>query len=329
MADTGSVSRVLVVAVALMGCRQVFGLDDLPSDATATAIADALNPDAVAVTIDAPADAARDCEPDWLAHTIRFDAPVLITELDSPEDDRDPSISADEHTIYFSSERPGGLGLTDIYTATRTSLASPFTTPVAVAALNTPSNETKLTITDDELELVIASDRPGGQGLYDLWHAKRASTQVPWNPLNEAQLGSEDDANSQFDPQLSIDGLHLYYAPLVGTIQVIMFATRATRTVAFGTPTVLGITSFKGDADPAPSADELVIVYSSMRAGGTGHLYYATRTDATKTFDAAVVVPDVGSTMADGDPQLSRDGCRLYFASQRSGNWAIYVATAM
>jgi hypothetical protein len=54
------------------------------------------------------------------AITEPFDPPVNLPELDlAGFTDGNPFITADERTIFFDSNRPGGLGGTDLYMATR------------------------------------------------------------------------------------------------------------------------------------------------------------------------------------------------------------------
>jgi hypothetical protein len=67
--------------------------------------------------------------------------PVVIVELTTSSRDRSPSVSADGLTIWFISDRPGGVGLNDLYEATRPDLDSPFGEPVNLAELNTPDSE--------------------------------------------------------------------------------------------------------------------------------------------------------------------------------------------
>ena len=48
-----------------------------------------------------------------------FGAPVQVDEVNSPESDAAPCLSADGRTLYFRSDRVGTFGQTDIYVATR------------------------------------------------------------------------------------------------------------------------------------------------------------------------------------------------------------------
>jgi len=66
---------------------------------------------------------------------------VPVTELNSVASEQRPSISHDGRTIYFFSNRPGSLS-DDIWVATRTDLASPWTAPINLGApINTEADE--------------------------------------------------------------------------------------------------------------------------------------------------------------------------------------------
>lgn len=112
-------------------------------------------------------------------------------------------------TLYFASNRPGGLGDNDIYAST----IFPDGTlgpPVLVAELSTSADDTPGDIRPDGLEMFIASDRPGTLGGQDLWVAVRASPAEPWStPVNLGPV-----INTTFNEggaALSHDGTTLYF----------------------------------------------------------------------------------------------------------------------
>ncbi len=51
------------------------------------------------------------------------------------------TLSPDELTIIFTSGRPGGLGLGDLWYSTRASLSDPFSAPLNLASINTAASE--------------------------------------------------------------------------------------------------------------------------------------------------------------------------------------------
>ena len=134
------------------------------------------------------------------------------------------------------------------------------------------------------------------------------------------------------DPFLSADGRTLYFTQNPGGPKhpSIVIATRTETRFDFSEPSDLdGINlSSKNTADPALSPDERVIVFSSDRDGGRGHLdlWYATRADALHAFSPPAPIPTVNTEDDDADPMLSADGCELYFASTFEGDYNLYVA---
>ena len=116
-------------------------------------------------------------------------------------------------TLYFGSNRPGGVGDFDIYQSTSTDkdLANASFGPgVLVRELSSPKRDTRTFVRRDGLEIFITSDRDGGFGLIDLWVATRAHTSSPWGvPVN---LGGV--VNSVMDdgsPALSHDGTTMHF----------------------------------------------------------------------------------------------------------------------
>ncbi len=111
--------------------------------------------------------------------------------------------------LYFTSDRPGGMGATDIYVSARLPDGS-FGAPEPVRELNSPYRDQRAIVRQDGLEVVFFSNRPGGLGDNDLWVATRRSVSDPWGrPVN---LGAP--VNSASDDQqawLAADRTTLYF----------------------------------------------------------------------------------------------------------------------
>ncbi|MFV2070386.1 MAG: hypothetical protein ACC645_25760 [Pirellulales bacterium] len=101
-----------------------------------------------------------------------FGSPInLGPEVNTPEDDMAPSISADGLTLLYSSRRPGGKGDRDLYQLTRPTVDAPFGDLVNLS-INTPFIENAAETSLDGSTLYFASDRPGGFGEIDLWRVR-------------------------------------------------------------------------------------------------------------------------------------------------------------
>jgi Tol biopolymer transport system component len=92
--------------------------------------------------------------------------------VNSSASDNRPSVSRDGLTIYFDSTRTGGLGLSDIYYATRSSTSEPFGPAVHVPELSSVSTASRPFVSKDGGFKVFGSGRPGSQGP-DMWYAAR------------------------------------------------------------------------------------------------------------------------------------------------------------
>jgi len=79
-------------------------------------------------------------------------------------------ISTDSLLLYFSSERPGGLGLRDLWMTTRATINDEWGEPVNLGStVNSSSNERRMCISSDGLMLLLQSDRPKGSGAVDIY----------------------------------------------------------------------------------------------------------------------------------------------------------------
>jgi Tol biopolymer transport system component len=93
--------------------------------------------------------------------------------VNSPHFDGEPSVSADGLTLYFTSDRPGGLGARDLWVAHRTSQNSAFGPGSHLGStVNTAAQDVTPSISRDGSVLYFMSDRPGGMGGLDLWMAR-------------------------------------------------------------------------------------------------------------------------------------------------------------
>lgn len=135
-------------------------------------------------------------------------APVKIDALSSDQNEWFPSIAA-SGTIYFGSERPGGLGGTDIWRARRE--GDHFAPPENLGApINTTGDEIEAHIAPDESYLIFAADgqKPNG-GAYDLY------VSYACNGTWSAPQALGGDANSDgwdFGARVSPDGQYLYFS---------------------------------------------------------------------------------------------------------------------
>ncbi|MDJ0910100.1 MAG: hypothetical protein QNI99_12965 [Woeseiaceae bacterium] len=90
--------------------------------------------------------------------------------------------------MYFQSNRPGGIGLDDIFASPMNDDGS-FGEPVLQLELSSPFLDRLPGIRRDGREIFISSNRPGGFGFLDIWVATREDAEDVWStPVN---LGGE------------------------------------------------------------------------------------------------------------------------------------------
>ena len=122
-------------------------------------------------------------------------------------------ISVDGLSLYFSSERPGGLGNRDLWISTRATTDDEWSEPVNLGpTVNTSSNERRMWISSDSLMLLLQSDRPRNSGAVDIYMTTRSTTNDDWSePVN---IGPPVNVSiiSDASPVVSYDGCTLYFS---------------------------------------------------------------------------------------------------------------------
>lgn len=132
----------------------------------------------------------------------------LDSNVNSIYEEYEPCISSDGMKLYFSSFRPGGYGLSDIWVSEDIGgIWQPATN--LGSTINSSDYEGCPFVSSDGSKLYFVSDRPGGYGDFDIWVSTNSggSWQTPTN------LGSViNTSGSEFSACLSFDGQTLYFA---------------------------------------------------------------------------------------------------------------------
>lgn len=135
----------------------------------------------------------------WSAST-----PVAV--LNTTAADTGPHLSADGLTLHLSSFRAGNW---EIFSSTRATTTSPWTTPVQETAIGLATAvDDQPFLTADGLELWFSSNRPGGARSSDIWMAARATPASPWGAPVFVSALSGTLADSS--PTLTDDKLEFY-----------------------------------------------------------------------------------------------------------------------
>ncbi len=131
--------------------------------------------------------------------------------VNSPGSEWFPTVSSDQ-TLYFGSDRPGGLGATDLYRCRLVDgkYAEPENLGVAI---NTKFNEFEPLIAPDQSYLIFMTARPDGSGGFDLYISR--SRDGAWT--QPASLGEPINSSAnELSPKISPDGKYFFWTSTRG-----------------------------------------------------------------------------------------------------------------
>ncbi|CAN5745473.1 hypothetical protein BH09MYX1_BH09MYX1_08560 [soil metagenome] len=130
---------------------------------------------------------------------------IPLATLNTTSLECDTFVREDGQALYF--RRTGAKG--DLFRAPLG--GSGFANAVALAELNTVSNEVSPVVTPDDLTIFYASDRGdgGASGALDIWTARRAKATDPFGtPTNVAELNTTEGESPSF---VTRDGCTLFF----------------------------------------------------------------------------------------------------------------------
>lgn len=190
---------------------------------------------------------------------------TLGSDVNSETADYDPDISMDGLSLYFSSDREGGYGGSDLWVVTRTTKNDPWGKPVNLGSpINSPRDEASPDISPDGQTLYFS--RGDGRFDWDLYVTKRTNTGFGWSyPEN---LGSSVNSTSnEYSLSVSDDGLTLYFEsdrPGGLGLTDIYVTTRVARDAPWSPPVNIGVINSSEDYEYSPciSSDGHTLYYA-------------------------------------------------------------------
>jgi hypothetical protein len=245
-------------------------------------------------------------------------------------------LSRDELTMYFTSDRPGGVGGDDLWFTTRRSRADPWTEPQNMSALNTAAADSLAVLSSDEHVMFFHSARPGGCGAGDIWMTRRHNRRSQeWEPpVNLGCVdagGTVNTAATEIAPAFFEDPetgqVTLFYASnrpggFDGLATLDVYASAVGEDRYFGPGVLVTEFSSRGrDTRIFMRRDGLEVFITSDRTGGQGliDIWTSARETLSDPWPTPIDLPrPVNSKCDDGAPWLSRDGTTLYFFSTRA-----------
>ena len=263
--------------------------------------------------------------------------------INSAFNDQQPAISKDGLSLYFTSNRPGGLGGFDMYVSQRACVDDPWGSPVNLGAtVNTTFDEGNPAFSRDEHLLFFQSKRPGGFGGIDLWVSQREHTHddFDWQPavnLGPGVNSAADDNGPSYFGNEDDGAPQLYFGSTraggLGGADIYLSEQMADG--SFG-PAVLvtELSSVANENDPSIRHDGLEIFFHSNRVGSTGtalDLWVATRESTLDPWSTPVNLGNtINTVFLEQNAYLSSDNRTLLFSSDRpggSGGLDLYMST--
>lgn len=126
-------------------------------------------------------------------------APQVVTEIATSAKDFGPSIDASETLMFFSSSRPGSMGV-DVYSSARANTKVPWGAPRLVPGLNGPYDDKDPFVAEGGLVVFFTSTRSGAGDLF--WSERQSTNEAFPTPVPLVDLNSPAYDS---DPTLSLD----------------------------------------------------------------------------------------------------------------------------
>lgn len=237
-------------------------------------------------------------------------------------------LSRDELTMYFTSDRAGGLGGDDLWYATRDSADAPWGEPHNLSVLNSSAADSLAVLSSDEHVMFFQSARPGGCGAGDIWMSRRHDRRsqvwsVPTNLGCVVNTTATETAPAFFENPETGQVTLFYGSDRPGSQDFDVYASAAGEDGYFGPGELVPEFSSVGrDTRIFIRRDGLEAFITSRRPNGQGLIDIWTSTRATLSDSwppTSIDLPSpVNSACDDGSPWLSRDGTTLYFFSTRA-----------
>ena len=281
--------------------------------------------------------------------------------INSASDDMHPALSKDGLSLYFSSNRPDGVGNLDLWVSQRDSVDSPWEPPQNLYMLNTQFDDHAPNLTMDGHWLFFYSTRPGGCNggqRQELWasHRRNKRDDFGWEP--PMNLGctlnapGADDGGPGYWQDDATGIRYLYFARNYTPADPNGFSIYVSTCTAelkdcneqqLWSPPVpvleLNSPGFRNTKTAIRPRDGLELIVTSNRSGTTGglDLWVARRASAQEKWElpinlnlenddicsvlGVVPCPQVNTTSNDGAAVLSWDGQTVLLYSNRTGGF--------
>jgi len=208
----------------------------------------------------------------------------LGAPINTTANETHPAFSPDGLQLYFTSDRPGGFGLNDIWVSTRTNVNDDFSwqAPVNLGpVINSALEDTAPYVVTLQGQNTLFYSRGPMLTNQDLYISVQNAS-VWGTPALVTELSTPDATEAR--ATVRADGLEIFfYSERAGGAGAndLWTSTRTTVTASWSTPiAVTALNTSFSEVHPALDLDGLTIYFASNRPDGSGgnDLYMATRT---------------------------------------------------
>ena len=196
-----------------------------------------------------------------------FGSPSRVATASTDGYETSPVVTADGLTLYWASDRPGGLGDLDVWLATRASRSAAWGTPHDVRALSSQAKDLPRPPGQRGAIMPVSSDREQ-RGYYAILFAHWSDATrefIEPEPVPELRF----ERASTVDAFLTDDGLTCFYVtgPAFGAADIYVASRRTTDAPFEHLTPLTGINSASDERDPWLSPDGSRFFFSSDRSG--------------------------------------------------------------
>jgi hypothetical protein len=250
------------------------------------------------------------------------------TVINSDWDDAAAAVTKDGKSLYLTSNRPDGYGGYDLWVSQRDSEEAPWGHPANLGpVVNGPYVEVSSALSRDGHWMAFHTNRPGGQGGFDLMVSWRQYTHddFAWEApvhLTTVNSAADDQSPAFFEGE---DGLELYFSSTraggLGGSDI--YVCRMNEDGTFSTPELVPeLSTASGENGVELNTNGLEVYLSSNRAGAQGlyDIFVSTRASIHDLWAEPVPVTQLNSPWGDAAPALLPDGLTLIFNSGRATN---------
>jgi len=254
---------------------------------------------------------------------ILWQPPEAVDPAEIPDAAVAGSASPGRDRFVFAA--PGPNGDLDLFESVR--VEDTRWTTRRLAATSSPDQDTTPYYSPDGLWIWFASDRPGGEGGYDLWRAP--STVDGWGRPEYVASDLIQTRGDETSPSLASGGKLLAFARRHSSTEPADLILIAFEDETPGNEIAHQLNSLADDRSPAFSPAGDFLYFASDRPGGVGgHDLYRARFSGASFDDPTWLGEEVNSEADETQPAIDTAGFRMRFRATTAGSGSYRQTTA-